>query len=282
MMKRIQSRANSSLDLYLQEIGNVPLLSAEEEIQLARRIRQGDEEALERLTTANLRFVVSVTKQYQNRGLSFADLINEGNVGLIKAARRFDETRGFKFISYAVWWIRQSIQQALAEHSRVVRLPLNRIGTLNRISKVSGALEQEFGRDPSISEIAEQMELEAQDVIDHLSLSGKQYSLDAPMGHDSETSLLDVVKDEHQSAPDARLAVESLRDEIRKALDTLTEREARVIRLYFGLDNNRSLNLEEIGNQIHLTRERVRQIKEKGLRKLRRHSRSGALQQYLG
>ncbi|MBN2200994.1 RNA polymerase sigma factor RpoD/SigA [bacterium] len=282
MIKSRQSRANSSLDIYLQEIGEVPLLSPGEEVELARRIRQGDEEALEKLTTANLRFVVSVTKQYQNRGLSFADLINEGNVGLIKAARRFDETRGFKFISYAVWWIRQSIQQALAEHSRVVRLPLNRIGTLNRISKACGVLEQEFGRDPSISEIAEQMELETQDVIDHLSLSGKQYSLDAPMGHDSDTSLLDVVKDEHQSAPDARLAAESLQEEIRKALDTLTEREARVIRLYFGLDNSRSMNLEEIGNQIHLTRERVRQIKEKGLKKLRRNSRSGALQQYLG
>jgi RNA polymerase primary sigma factor len=282
MMKSRQNRANSSLDIYLQEIGNVALLSPEEEIQLARRIRQGDEEALERLTTANLRFVVSVTKQYQNRGLSFADLINEGNVGLIKAARRFDETRGFKFISYAVWWIRQSIQQALAEHSRVVRLPLNRIGTLNRIGKAAGVLEQEFGRDPSLFEIAEQMEVTTQDVIDHLSMSGKQYSLDAPMTHDADTRLMDVVHDEHQTLPDARLNAESLRDEIRKALDTLTEREADVIRLYFGLDSTRSMNLEEIGNKIHLTRERVRQIKEKGLRKLRRHSRCGALQQYLG
>jgi RNA polymerase primary sigma factor len=282
MMKSRQNRANSSLDIYLQEIGNVALLSPEEEIQLARRIRQGDEEALERLTTANLRFVVSVTKQYQNRGLSFADLINEGNVGLIKAARRFDETRGFKFISYAVWWIRQSIQQALAEHSRVVRLPLNRIGTLNRIGKAAGVLEQEFGRDPSLFEIAEQMEVTMQDVIDHLSMSGKQYSLDAPMTHDADTRLMDVVHDEHQTLPDARLNAESLRDEIRKALDTLTEREADVIRLYFGLDSTRSMNLEEIGNKIHLTRERVRQIKEKGLRKLRRHSRCGALQQYLG
>jgi len=270
------------LDFYLQEIGNVALLTPEEEILLARRIRQGDEEALEKLTTANLRFVVSVTKQYQNRGLSFGDLINEGNVGLIKAARRFDETRGFKFISYAVWWIRQSIQQALAEQSRVVRLPLNRIGALNRIGKVSGVLEQEFGRDPCMHEIAEEMEVSAHEVIENLRFSGKQFSLDAPMSQDQDTRLLDVIEDRHQSSPDGCLEIESLRDEIRKVLGTLPAREAEVIGLYFGLDGARSLNLEEIGQRIHLTRERVRQIKEKGLRRLRHYTRSRVLRQYLG
>jgi RNA polymerase primary sigma factor len=282
MTKNRRTRASQSLEFYLQEIGNVALLTPEEEILLARRIRQGDEEALEKLTTANLRFVVSVTKQYQNRGLSFGDLINEGNVGLIKAARRFDETRGFKFISYAVWWIRQSIQQALAEQSRVVRLPLNRIGALNRIGKAYGVLEQEFGRDPCTHEIADELDVPAQEVIDNLKISGKQYSLDAPMGQEEDTRLLDVIEDRHQSSPDDSLVAESLRSEIRKVLGTLPRREADVISLYFGLDGTRSLNLEEIGREINLTRERVRQIKEKGLRKLRHHSRSRELRQYLG
>jgi RNA polymerase primary sigma factor len=281
MMKSRRTRTNPSLDFYLREIGSVALLTPEEEILLAKRIRQGDEEALKKLTAANLRFVVSVTKQYQNRGLSFGDLINEGNIGLINAAKRFDETRGFRFISYAVWWIRQSIQQALAEQSRVVRLPLNRISALNRIGKACRVLQQEFGRDPCLHEIADHLDVPAREVTENLKISGNQYSLDTPMSQDQDTRLLDVIEDQHQSPPDDCLEIESLRNEIRKVLGTLPTREAEVISLYFGLDGASRLNLEEIGQGIHLTRERVRQIKEKGLKRLRYYTRSRVLRQYL-
>jgi RNA polymerase primary sigma factor len=281
MMKSIRTRAGQSLDCYLREIGNVSLLTPEEEIKLAERIKQGDQEALEKLTTANLRFVVSITKQYLNRGLSFGDLINEGNLGLIKAAKRFDETRGFKFISYAVWWIRQSIMQALAEQSRVVRLPLNRIGALNKISKAFTHLEQEFEREPSANEIADELEMTVYEVVDNLKISSRHFSLDAPMAQGEDKSLLDVIEDEHQPSPDDPLEYESLRNDVNRVLRELTDREAEVIKLYFGLGCARSLNLEEIGQEFNLTRERVRQIKEKGLRRLRHISRSQILRQYL-
>jgi RNA polymerase primary sigma factor len=281
MMKSNRTRASHSLDCYLREIGHVSLLTPDEEIKLARRIRQGDQEALERLTTANLRFVVSVTKQYLNRGLSFGDLINEGNVGLIRAAKRFDETRGFRFISYAVWWIRQAVQQALAEQSRVVRLPLNRIGALNRISKAFRNLEQEFEREPSANEIAEALEMTAYEVADNLKIANRHFSLDAPMTQGEDKNLLDVIEDEHQASPDDPLVYESLRNEVSRVLGALPGREAEVIKLYFGLEGARGLNLEEIGQEFNLTRERVRQIKEKGLRRLRHPSRSRVLRQYL-
>jgi RNA polymerase primary sigma factor len=272
---------NRSLDLYLQEIGETPLLTAEEEIQLARRIRQGDRKALDKLTRANLRFVVSVAKQYQNQGLSLADLVNEGNIGLIKAAQRFDETRGFKFISYAVWWIRQAILQALAEQSRIVRLPLNRVGALHRIGKVSSTLEQEFGREPSAEEIAKALEMSPLEVTDTLKISNSYLSLDAPFCHGEDNSLLDVLVNELQPAPDDALLDESLKIEIAKALDTLTVREAEVVSLYFGIDRNRAYTLEEIGSKFGLTRERVRQIKEKAILRLRHTSRSKRLRAYL-
>jgi RNA polymerase primary sigma factor len=272
---------NRSLDLYLQEIGETPLLTAEEEIQLARRIRQGDRKALDELTRANLRFVVSVAKQYQNQGLSLADLVNEGNIGLIKAAQRFDETRGFKFISYAVWWIRQAILQALAEQSRIVRLPLNRVGALHRIGKASSTLEQEFGREPSAEEIAKALEMSPLEVTDTLKISNSHLSLDAPFCHGEDNSLLDVLVNELQPAPDDALLDESLKIEIAKALDTLTVREAEVVSLYFGIDRNRAYTLEEIGSKFGLTRERVRQIKEKAILRLRHTSRSKRLRAYL-
>ena len=272
---------NRSLDLYLQEIGETPLLTAEEEIQLARRIRQGDHKALDKLTRANLRFVVSVAKQYQNQGLSLADLVNEGNIGLIKAAQRFDETRGFKFISYAVWWIRQAILQALAEQSRIVRLPLNRVGALHRIGKASSSLEQEFGREPSAEEIAKALEMSPLEVTDTLKISNSHLSLDAPFCHGEDNSLLDVLVNELQPAPDDALLDESLKIEIAKALDTLTVREAEVVSLYFGIDRNRAYTLEEIGSKFGLTRERVRQIKEKAILRLRHTSRSKRLRAYL-
>lgn len=272
---------NRSLDLYLQEIGETPLLTAEEEIQLARRIRQGDRKALDKLTRANLRFVVSVAKQYQNQGLSLADLVNEGNIGLIKAAQRFDETRGFKFISYAVWWIRQAILQALAEQSRIVRLPLNRVGALHRIGKISSTLEQEFGREPSAEEIAKELEMSPLEVTDTLKISNSHLSLDAPFCHGEDNSLLDVLVNELQPAPDDALLDESLKIEIAKALDTLTVREAEVVSLYFGIDRNRAYTLEEIGGKFGLTRERVRQIKEKAILRLRHTSRSKRLRAYL-
>lgn len=282
MIQKNKNRANQSLDRYLQEIGEVPLLTPEEEIELARRIKKNDQEALEKLTKANLRFVVSVAKQYQNQGLSLGDLINEGNLGLIKAAKRFDETRGFKFISYAVWWIRQSILQALAEQSRVVRLPLNRVGALNKIGKAFSNLEQEFEREPSPSEIAEELEMTPYEVSDTLKISGKHLSLDAPFNQGEDNRLLDVIEDEHQQPPDEVLMRESLRIEVQRALTTLSDREAEVIKLYFGLDREHPLTLEEIGERFNLTRERVRQIKEKAIRRLRHASRSKMLRSYLG
>jgi len=270
-----------SLDLYLREIGETPLIKAEEEVELAKRIRQGDQAALEKLTKANLRFVVSVAKQYQNQGLSLSDLINEGNIGLIKAAKRFDETRGFKFISYAVWWIRQAILQALAEQSRIVRLPLNRVGTLHKIGKISSSLQQEFGREPSADEIAKKLELSEGEVSDTLKISNSHLSLDAPFSVSEDNSLIDILEDEMQESPDESLLSDSLRVEIEKALDTLTPREAEVINLYFGLNHEKPLTLEEIGARFSLTRERVRQIKEKAIRRLRHASRSKALRAYL-
>ncbi len=270
-----------SLDLYLREIGETPLITAQQEVELAKRIKLGDQDALERLTKANLRFVVSVAKQYQNQGLSLADLINEGNIGLIKAAKRFDETRGFKFISYAVWWIRQAILQALAEQSRIVRLPLNRVGTLHKIGKISSSLEQEYGREPSPDEIAKELELSAVEVSDTLKISNSHLSLDAPFSVSEDNSLMDVLEDEFQPAPDEDLLTESLKLEIERALDTLSPREAEVINLYFGLNSEKALTLEEIGARFNLTRERVRQIKEKAIRRLRHASRSKSLRAYL-
>ncbi|OGC79696.1 MAG: RNA polymerase subunit sigma [candidate division Zixibacteria bacterium RBG_16_43_9] len=270
-----------SLDLYLREIGETPLIKAAEEVELAKKIKNGDQSALEKLTKANLRFVVSVAKQYQNQGLSLADLINEGNIGLIKAAKRFDETRGFKFISYAVWWIRQAILQALAEQSRIVRLPLNRVGTLHKIGKISSSLQQEFGREPSPAEIAKELELSTLEVSDTLKISNTHLSLDAPFSTSEDNSLMDVLEDELQPAPDEALLDESLRLEIERVLRTLSGREAQVISLYFGLTQEKPLTLEEIGARFGLTRERVRQIKEKAIRRLRHASRSKTLRAYL-
>ncbi len=270
-----------SLDLYLREIGETPLINADEEVRLARKIKQGDKRALEKLTKANLRFVVSVAKQYQNQGLSLADLINEGNIGLIKAAKRFDETRGFKFISYAVWWIRQAILQSLAEQSRIVRLPLNRVGTLHKIGKVSSRLEQSLGRLPSPEEISKELELSEGEVSDTLKISNSHLSLDAPFSASEDNSLIDVLEDEFQPSPDEALLDGSLKVEIEKALDSLTPREAEVINLYFGLHHEKALTLEEIGARFSLTRERVRQIKEKAIRRLRHASRSRSLRAYL-
>jgi RNA polymerase primary sigma factor len=280
--KQITNRESQSLDKYLTEIGKVDLITAEVEVELAKRIREGDEIALEKLTKANLRFVVSVAKQYQNNGLTLGDLINEGNLGLIKAAKRFDEKRGFKFISYAVWWIRQSIMQALAEQSRIVRLPLNRVGSLNRINKTFAELEQKFQREPSTEEIAEVIGVTVEEVQDNLKVAGRHVSMDAPFVNGEENSLLDVLTDANESTPDARLMGDSLTVEVQRALSTLTAREADVLGLYFGLNNNGSMTLEEIGAKFSLTRERVRQIKEKATRRLRHSSRSKTLRFYLG
>jgi RNA polymerase primary sigma factor len=280
--KQITNRVSQSLDKYLQEIGKVDLLTADEEVILAKRIREGDQLALEKLTKANLRFVVSVAKQYQNQGLSLGDLINEGNLGLIKAAQRFDETRGFKFISYAVWWIRQSILQALAEQSRIVRLPLNRVGSLNKISKTFSELEQKFEREPSPEELAEVLEVTASEVVDTMKISGRHVSMDAPFVQGEENSLLDVLENDSDEKPDTGLMDESLRKEVQRALATLTSREADVISLYFGLNGKQAKTLEEIGEEFSLTRERVRQIKEKAIRRLRHTSRSKTLKPYLG
>lgn len=280
-LKRKCKGEERSLDLYLREIGETSLISSSEEISLARRIKEGDEGALEELTKANLRFVVSVAKQYQNQGLSLADLINEGNIGLIKAAKRFDETRGFKFISYAVWWIRQAILQALAEQSRIVRLPLNRVGALHRIGKISSNLEQEFGREPMTEEIAERLEMSPEEVSETLKISNNHLSLDAPFNEGEDSNLLDVLKDEFQPSPDRDLLGESLKVEIENALGTLTEREAEVITLYFGINRLKPMTLEEIGNRFNLTRERVRQIKEKAIRRLRHASRSRRLKAFV-
>ena len=280
--KQITNRESQSLDKYLQEIGKVDLLTADEEVVLAKRIREGDQLALEKLTKANLRFVVSVAKQYQNQGLSLGDLINEGNLGLIKAAQRFDETRGFKFISYAVWWIRQSILQALAEQSRIVRLPLNRVGSLNKISKTFSELEQKFEREPSPEELAEVLEVSASEVVDTMKISGRHVSMDAPFVQGEENSLLDVLENDGDEKPDDGLMTDSLRKEVQRSLSTLTSREADVITLYFGLNGEHAMTLEEIGEKFNLTRERVRQIKEKAILRLRHTSRSKTLKPYLG
>jgi RNA polymerase primary sigma factor len=280
--KQITNRESQSLDKYLQEIGKVDLLTPDEEVELAKRIKEGDQMALERLTKANLRFVVSVAKQYQNQGLSLGDLINEGNLGLIKAAQRFDETRGFKFISYAVWWIRQSILQALAEQSRIVRLPLNRVGSLNKISKTFSELEQKYEREPSPDELADVLDVTSSEVVDTMKISGRHVSMDAPFVQGEENSLLDVLENETDPTPDQGLINDSLRKEVQRALSTLTQREADVISLYFGLNGEHSMTLEEIGEKFNLTRERVRQIKEKAIRRLRHTSRSKTLKPYLG
>lgn len=278
----ISTRESESLDRYLQEIGKEKLITPDDEVRLAKEIQKGSQRALEELTKANLRFVVSVAKQYQNQGLSLGDLINEGNLGLIKAAKRFDETRGFKFISYAVWWIRQSILQALAEQSRIVRLPLNRVGALNKIGKELSKLEQEYERVPSAAELAESLEMTVSEVADTLKISGRHLSVDAPFAQGEDNRLLDVLENEEIPDPDFELMGESLKVEIERALSKLTKREAEVIRLYFGIGREHSLTLEEIGERFDLTRERVRQIKEKALRKLRHHNRSAALRAYLG
>ena len=280
--KQITNRESQSLDKYLQEIGKVDLLTPDEEVELAKRIKEGDQIALEKLTKANLRFVVSVAKQYQNQGLSLGDLINEGNLGLIKAAQRFDETRGFKFISYAVWWIRQSILQALAEQSRIVRLPLNRVGSLNKISKTFSELEQKYEREPSPEELADVLEVTTAEVVDTMKISGRHVSMDAPFVQGEENSLLDVLENDSEETPDSGLMNDSLRREVQRALSTLTQREADVITLYFGLNGEHAMTLEEIGEKFNLTRERVRQIKEKAIRRLRHTSRSKSLKPYLG
>ena len=280
--KQVTNRETASLDKYLQEIGKVDLITAEEEVELAQRIKAGDEIALEKLTKANLRFVVSVAKQYQNQGLTLPDLINEGNLGLIKAARRFDETRGFKFISYAVWWIRQSILQALAEQSRIVRLPLNKIGSINKINKTYAFLEQAHERQPSAEEIAKELDMTINDVKESLKNSGRHVSMDAPLVEGEDSNLYDVLNIGESPNPDKTLLHESLRTEIERALETLTPREADVVRLYFGLGNQHAMTLEEIGETFDLTRERVRQIKEKAIRRLKHTSRSKILKTYLG
>ncbi len=280
--KQVTNRETASLDKYLQEIGKVELISAEEEVALAQKIKQGDQRALEKLTKANLRFVVSVSKQYQNQGLSLPDLINEGNLGLIKAAQRFDETRGFKFISYAVWWIRQSILQALAEQSRIVRLPLNKIGSINKINKAYAKLEQEFEREPNINEIAGLLEVPETEIKESMRNSGRHVSMDAPLVQDEENNMYDVMKNDDGPTPETGLLYESLRREIDRAVSTLTTREADVIRLYFGLEGKHPMTLEEIGEKFDLTRERVRQIKEKAIRRLKHTSRSKILKSYLG
>ena len=280
--KQVTNRETASLDKYLQEIGKVDLITAEEEVELAQKVKQGDQLALERLTKANLLFVVSVAKQYQNQGLTLPDLINEGNLGLIKAAQRFDETRGFKFISYAVWWIRQSILQALAEQSRIVRLPLNKIGSINKINKTYAFLEQSHERPPSAEEIAKELDMTINDVKESMKNSGRHVSMDAPLVEGEDSNLYDVLRSGESPNPDKELIHESLRTEIVRALETLTPREADVIKLYFGLGENHPMTLEEIGETFDLTRERVRQIKEKAIRRLKHTSRSKILKTYLG
>ena len=280
--KQVTNRETASLDKYLQEIGKVDLITADEEVELAQRIKAGDQVALEKLTKANLRFVVSVAKQYQNQGLTLPDLINEGNLGLIKAAQRFDETRGFKFISYAVWWIRQSILQALAEQSRIVRLPLNKIWSINKINKTFAFLEQSHERPPSAEEIAKELDMTINDVKESMKNSGRHVSMDAPLVEGEDSNLYDVLRSGESPNPDKDLLHESLRTEIERALETLTPREADVIRLYFGLGNQHPMTLEEIGETFDLTRERVRQIKEKAIRRLKHTSRSKILKTYLG
>ena len=280
--RSITKRESASLDKYLQEIGKVELISAQEEVELAKKIKKGDKKALEALVKANLRFVVSVSKQYQNQGLTLSDLINEGNLGLIKAAQRFDETRGFKFISYAVWWIRQSILQALAEQSRIVRLPLNQVGSLNRINRAFSELEQKYEREPSAEELAQVLDIPEEKIVESLKISGKHVSVDAPLTEDEGGTLLEMIENEEAPDADQKLMIESLRNEIERSLATLSIKEREVVRLFFGLGANHGLTLEEIGAKFDLTRERVRQIKEKAIRRLRHTSRSSLLKSYLG
>jgi len=280
--KQVTNRESKSLDKYLQDIGKIQLITAEEEVELAQKIRAGDQDALDKLTTANLRFVVSVSKQYQNQGLSLPDLINEGNAGLVKAAKRFDETRGFKFISYAVWWIRQAILQALAEQSRIVRLPLNKIGAINKINKAYSFLEQTHERAPSAEEIALNLDLSVSNVKQSMKISGRHVSMDSPLKDGETSTLYDVVKSEESPKPDADLMRNSLTIEINRALNTLSEKEAVVLRHYYGIDQKQPMSLQEIGDSFGLTRERVRQIKEKGIRRLRHTSKSKVLKTYLG
>jgi RNA polymerase primary sigma factor len=281
--KSITNRESQSLDKYLQDIGREELITAEEEVELARKIKQGDQRALEKLTRANLRFVVSVAKQYQNQGLTLPDLINEGNLGLIKAAQKFDETRGFKFISYAVWWIRQSILQALAEQARIVRLPLNQVGSLNKINKAFSKLEQEFERQPSAEELAEALEVPEDKIKESLNVSGRHVSMDAPLSTSEDGgTLMDVMANSDSPKADHSLMAESLQKEIERSLSTLTDKEREIIRLFFGIGMNHGLTLEEIGAKFNLTRERVRQIKEKAIRRLRHTSRNKLLKSYLG
>ena len=284
IIKQVTNRETASLDKYLQEIGREDMISADEEVQLAMKIRQGDRAALERLTKANLRFVVSVSKQYQNQGLALPDLINEGNMGLIKAAERFDETRGFKFISYAVWWIRQSILQALAEQARIVLLPLNKIGVINKINRAFSELEQKYERPPSVDELAEALDCSTEDVRQSLSNSGRHVSMDASLveGDESSSSMYDLLPNDSVPGPENELVIESLRKDIERSLTTLTSREGDVVRMYFGLSGKYPLTLEEIGEKFDLTRERVRQIKEKAIRRLKHTSRSRMLKTYLG
>jgi RNA polymerase primary sigma factor len=282
IVKQITNRESQSLDKYLQEIGKVDLITSEEEVQLAIRIRNGDEIAIQKLTKANLRFVVSVAKQYQNNGLSLGDLINEGNLGLIKAASRFDETRGFKFISYAVWWIRQSILQALAEQSRIVRLPLNRVSSLNKLSRTFSELEQKYQRDPSYEELSNTLGVTEEEVMLTYKISGRHSSLDAPFVQGEENSLLDTLTNDSDTTPETKLMKDSLQGEVSRALATLTARESDVICYYYGLKGMETLTLEEIGEKFNITRERVRQIKEKATKRLKHASRSRALRSYLG
>jgi len=284
IMKQVTNRETASLDKYLQEIGRVDMISADEEVELAKRIKTGDRAALDKLTKANLRFVVSVSKQYQNQGLALPDLINEGNVGLMKAAQRFDETRGFKFISYAVWWIRQSILQALAEQARIVRLPLNKIGVINKINKAYSELEQMYERPPSAAELADALECSVEEVRQSLKNNGRHVSMDASLveGEDSSFNMYDLLPNDSLPGPESELTKDSLRKDIERSLMTLTMREGEIVRLYFGLNGKYPLTLEEIGDQFELTRERVRQIKEKAIRRLKKTSRSNILKTYLG
>jgi RNA polymerase primary sigma factor len=282
IVQQITNRENLSLEKYLQEIGKVDMVTAEEEVELAQRIREGDQVALEKLTKANLRFVVSVAKQYQNSYMSLGDLINEGNVGLIKAASRFDETRGFKFISYAVWWIRQSIMQALAEHSRIVRLPMNRVASYNKVSRTFSELEQKLQREPIAEELAEKMEMSVVEVKNNLSISNKKVSMDAPFANGDGNSLLDILENKQTESTDAFLIQDSLKKEVQQALGALSNREAEVIASYYGLNDMQPMTLEEIGERFSLTRERVRQIKEKATKRLRYCSSSEVLKGYLG
>lgn len=282
IVKQITNRESQSLDKYLQEIGRLDMITADMEVELAKRIKEGDQVALEKMTKANLRFVVSVAKQYQNNGLTLGDLINEGNVGLIKAAVRFDETRGFKFISYAVWWIRQSIMQALAQQSRVVRIPMNRVGVLNKVYRTFSALEQKFQREPSSEELAEILEIETEELTDTLKMGTRNVSIDAPFVPGEDNTLLDVLRNESEEKPDSELLDDSLRTEVGRSLATLTKRESDIIVLYFGLNGKPAMTLEEIGHKFNLTRERVRQIKEKSIRRLRHSSRNKMLKSYLG